>query len=239
MFRRALPAVPPVDRPSVLARVAPYAVVGAASLLLAGCLGYLSASTHVSVTVPTAGWVGTEGLWHALGVLHRVVPLWLLVGYSKRDGSDPLENATRATIYELVRETPGTYYARLASEAGVTEETVRYHGRVLEREGLVEQRKLRGRHRLYPVTMDGGDPELAAAMVDPAVAKVLDAIECREPTTLSAIAEAVDCAPSTVSYHLDRLEEDGLIDREREGRTVHIRLHVSTRAGLDESVADD
>jgi len=160
-------------------------------------------------------------------------------GYSRHDDSDPLENDTRAAIYDLVRESPGTYYAQVAAETDVTEETVRYHSRILADEGLVERRKHRGRQRLYPVTMEEADPELAAAMVDSAASDVLSTIERREPTTLSAVADAVDCSPSTVAYHLDRLEEDGLVARERDGGSVRVSLRHSTRSALDRGVADD
>lgn len=160
-------------------------------------------------------------------------------GYSRSDDSDPLENETRRRIYDLVTDAPGTYHAQLAAEADVTEETVRYHARVLVEEGLVESRKLRGRRRLYPVTLDEVDPDLAAALADGATSNVLSAIERQEPTTLSRLAESVGRAPSTVAYHLDRLEEDGLITRERDGSAVRVRLRLSTRSVLDGSVADD
>lgn len=174
---------------------------------------------------------------HLGGLPDRVVPP--VFGYSRHDDSDPLENETRARIYDLVRDSPGMYYAQLAEETDVTVETVRYHCRILADEGLVERRKLRGRQRLYPVTMGDDDPELAAAIADSAASDVLSAIERREPTTLSSVAEAIGCAPSTVSYHLDRLEEDGLVSRERDGGSVRIRLRRATKSALQGSVADD
>jgi DNA-binding transcriptional ArsR family regulator len=163
----------------------------------------------------------------------------VLFGYSRHDSSDPLQNDTRAAIYEQVHATPGIYHARLAEETDVAVETVRYHCRVLAEEGLVEPRKHRGKRRLYPVSLNEGDPELAAAIADSAAADVLSAVERLEPATLSAVAEAVDCAPSTVAYHLDRLEEDGLLSRERDGGAVQVRLRRSTRSALDGTVADD
>jgi DNA-binding transcriptional ArsR family regulator len=162
-----------------------------------------------------------------------------LFGYSRHDESDPLDNETRANIYDVVTESPGVYYAQLAEQTDVTEETVRYHSRILADEGLVERRKIRGRKRLYPVSMEGEDAELAAAMADSAASDVISAIEHREPATLSAVADAIGCAPSTVSYHLDRLEEDGLISRERDGSAVRIELRRPTRTALEGGIADD
>lgn len=216
---------------------------GAALLVLVGYLGGGRLTMNQATMLASMGQPGLLGSLkqsitsHLGGLSDPVVPP--VFGYSRHDSSDPLENETRARIFELVEESPGMYYAQLAEETDVTVETIRYHCRILADEGLVERRKLRGRQRLYPVSMDGDDPELAAAMADSAAADVLSAIERREPTTLSAVAEAIDCAPSTVSYHLDRLEEDGLVSRERDGGSVRIRLRRATKSALQGSVADD
>ncbi|QLD90256.1 helix-turn-helix domain-containing protein [Natronomonas salina] len=216
---------------------------GAALLVLVGYLGGGRVAMNQTAMLASMGQPGLLGtLKHSIashvgGLSDRILPP--VFGYSRHDSSDPLENDTRAQIFELVEESPGIYYAQLAEETDVTVETVRYHCRILADEGLLERRKLRGRQRLYPVSMDDDDPELAAAMADSAASDVLSAIERREPTTLSAVADAVGCAPSTVSYHLDRLEEDGLVSRERDGGSVRIRLRRATKSALQGSVADD
>lgn len=87
--------------------------------------------------------------------------------------------------------------------------------------------------------MDDVDSALAAAIADSGASDVLSVVEQREPTTLSAIAVELDCTASTVSYHLDRLEDDGLVTRKRDGGSVSVRLSSSTRTAMNGSVADD
>jgi DNA-binding MarR family transcriptional regulator len=68
---------------------------------------------------------------------------------------------------------------------------------------------------------------------------VLAAIERHEPASLSGLADAVDRAPSTMSHHLDRLEADGLVVRERDGDALRVRLQPSVRSELTpDAVAD-
>lgn len=216
---------------------------GAALVVTVGFLGGTrSGLDQMTVLASQGPGANLEAFRHAVAdrieeLAGRVTPA--VFGYSRQDASDPLENETRAKIYDLVRESPGTYHAQLAEETDVTEETVRYHSRILVEEGLLEAQKLRGRRRLFPVTMEGDDPELAAAIADSAASDVLSVIERREPTTLSSIADAVDCAPSTVAYHLDRLEDDGLVTRKRDGGAVSVQLRTTTRSALQGSVADD
>jgi DNA-binding transcriptional ArsR family regulator len=209
------------------------------TLILVGLFAVQVPTEGLFVTVERAGRTGyVIGRGHVARFGDRWLPVGPVPGYSRYDSSDPLENDTRGAIYETVRESPGIYFAKLADVTGVAEETVRYHARILEEEGLVEQREVRGRRRLYPLEVDG-NRRLAAALEEPAAAAVLAAIERHEPASLSGLADAVDRAPSTMSHHLDRLEADGLVVRERDGDALRVRLQPSVRSELTpDAVAD-
>lgn len=146
----------------------------------------------------------------------------IFLRYSRYDNSDPLENDVRQQVYESVEQSPGTYISEMSKECDASRSTVRYHVRILEEEGLIVSEADRGKHRLYPIGSE--TPELAAALNDSATARVLDAIARLEPVTVSALAEDLDRSPGTVSYHLDRLTNDGLLERERMGNAVVTRL---------------
>ena len=145
-----------------------------------------------------------------------------LFRYSRFDDSDPLENDVRQQVYEAIERSPGTYISEMSSACDASRSTVRYHVRILEEEGLIVDEADRGKHRLYPAGSE--TPELAAALNDNATARVLDAIARLEPVTVSALADDLDRSPGTVSYHLDRLTNDGLLERERMGNTVVTRI---------------
>lgn len=150
-------------------------------------------------------------------------PLWVvLLRYSRYDDSDPLDNEVRSRVYGVIEQSPGTYISEVSEQVSASRSTVRYHVRILEDEGLIVGDADRGKHRFYPTGSD--DPALAAAMNDDATARVLDSIARLEPATVSALAEDLDRAPGTVSYHLDRLADDGLIEQERIGNSVVTRL---------------
>lgn len=55
------------------------------------------------------------------------------------------------------------------------------------------------------------------------------------PDSVSDLAERLDRDPSTVTHHLDRLAEDGIVERERDGRAVVNKLADSARIAM----ADD
>ncbi len=151
-------------------------------------------------------------------------PLWAVVlRYSRHDNSDPLEHDVRERIFQSIERSPGTYITELSDELTVTRSTVRYHVRILEDERLVATEQTDGKHRLYPRNSTE-NPELAAALNDDASARVLRSVARMEPVDVSSLARAIDRSPGTISYHLDRLDEAGLIERERVGNAVHTRL---------------
>ncbi|WP_435317106.1 winged helix-turn-helix transcriptional regulator [Haloarchaeobius sp. TZWSO28] len=169
-------------------------------------------------------------------------PLAAVLRYSRYDGSDPLAHDDRETIHQVVTDAPGVYLSALSEASGVPLSTVRHHVRVLEEEDLVTSVKIEGKRRYFPA--DTGDVELHAALSNPSRAAILERLAETEGTRVGELAEALDRDPSTLSHHLGRLEDAGLVEREREGRSVLNRLTPSARDGLaaaatEPSLADD
>lgn len=167
----------------------------------------------------------------AAGVLKRLARVVSALRYSRYDDSDPLEHEVRASIYETVESAPGVHLSGVSDAADVPLSTVRHHLRVLERENLLVTAKLRGKRRFYPIGSE--DVELAAALEDEATAAVLGALADHEPASVSTLAAELDRDASTVSHHLSRLAEDGLVERERDGRQVLNRLPPAVRRTFD------
>ena len=164
-------------------------------------------------------------------LLSRFVPFLFLLRYSRYDDSDPLEHDAREQVYEIVSETPGSYLSEVSERADLPLSTTRHHMKVLKREGLVSGAKLRGKRRFYPAYAEG--IELAAALNDESTASIIDALARLGAASVSDLADDLGRDPSTISHHLQRLEEDDIITREREGRAVMNKLSPEARTALD------
>lgn len=151
----------------------------------------------------------------------------VLAGYSRHDGSDPLGNERRAAVHQAVLDSPGTYLTEVAESTGIHVSTVRYHVRVLEDEDLVRTAKVGGKRRLYPAQVE--QEAVRAALNDASTAPVLETVAEQEPASVSAIAAAVDRAVSTVSHHVSRLADAGVVVRERDGQSVQVTLASTVR----------
>lgn len=171
----------------------------------------------------------------AVGEVVDAVPTGVLVAFAaiREEDDEPVtfENDQRAAVYDAIRDSPGSYVAEISEETDLPRSTVRYHLRVLEDEDFVETEKIRGKCRYFPT--DTENQALTAVLAEDASASVLFAVARLEPANVSRIAAALDRAPSTVSHHLSRLDEDGLVERRRDGGSVLTSLSPTTRAALD------
>lgn len=159
--------------------------------------------------------------------------------YSRYDESDPLAHEARAAVVEAVTDSPGVSLTELTEQTDVTLSTLRHHVRVLENEGLIVAARVRNHRRFYPTGTE--DFKLGAALNDEATAPIVAALASQEGLTVSELAEAVNRNASTVTHHLQNLEADGLVIRERESRTIVNRLAPAVRDALasrSETAAD-
>lgn len=171
-----------------------------------------------------------------VGVTLGIGQEWLLsmiflASYSRHNDISPLEHELRADILEIVRALPGIYLAQLIERTNCPASTVRYHTKVLDREEELQRFSVWGNLRLFPTDID---PELFAyyaAIRDPASARVLRVIEVQQPVTPGCLATQLGRAPSTISHHLARFEDEALISRVRDGESVRVQLRPSAVPG--------
>ncbi|MEF8809016.1 winged helix-turn-helix transcriptional regulator, partial [Natronomonas sp.] len=201
----------------------------AISFGLFAAMAALRTTPLVAGGVPSLGSIGASISTPA--ILSKLRPFIFPLRYSRYDDSDPLEHEAREDVYEIVNESPGSYLSEVSEEAGLPLSTTRHHIKILEREDLVSGAKLRGKRRFYPAYAEG--VELAAALNDEATAVIIDAIARLGSASVSDLADDIGRDPSTTSHHLQRLEEDGIITREREGRAVMNKLSGEARTALE------
>ena len=148
-------------------------------------------------------------------------------GHTQWDCSDPLTHEIRASIYEVIKRSPGVYLSKISASMNVTLTTTRYHLDVLEDEGHVTRVHIRGKRRYYP----GYDNEvhLIAALDDEGTASVLVTLAELEEASGVQLADELGRDDSTISHHLSQLEQAGLITREREGRRIVNRVDPDTQ----------
>lgn len=157
--------------------------------------------------------------WPRLSWLGTVV---LLPLYSRIEKDELFENDVREQLYESIQDDPGIHAHALAEEAGVGWGTTVYHLRRLERNGFVNSEK-RGRYRrFFPASGFLERQREVLSVLQNETTEDIARVILEEPgLNQSAICEELDISPSLANWHLNRLIDAELVDRERKGRTVH------------------
>lgn len=164
------------------------------------------------------------------GAALAAVPLIRL--YRRLDREELLDNPLRDRIYETIREEPGATAADVADTVDTSYHGARYHLDLLAEFEMVTKHRIEGSIR-YALAEEG-DPESvrrAAVVSEPRRASIVRALIDDDGLSTSEIARRADIAPATASHHLDRLQETGLVTKERDG--VAVRHYIDEAAVAD------
>ncbi|MBW3582279.1 MAG: helix-turn-helix domain-containing protein [Euryarchaeota archaeon] len=160
----------------------------------------------------------------------RLLALYVVFLASRED---LLALDARRRVYRYVERYPGLHLAEVARGTGLGTNHAKYHLGYLERHGLVTGRTEEGYRRFWPKEaselgpvdrIPSGDKKVLALLRRPVPLRiVLSLLERDEASQVSLLAD-VDVAQSTLSYHLKRLVEAGVLEVDKRGRERVFRL---------------
>ena len=138
---------------------------------------------------------------------------------------------SRRAIYAAVDETPGIHFRALLDRLEYAQGTVQYHLRALADEGLVDVSEDGQYTRYYPADeFDAADQAVMNALRRTYSRRIIAHLLADGPLSTSELSERIEKAPSTVSWHLSKLHEAGLVEKDRDGRSVNYALVDPDRA---------
>lgn len=168
----------------------------------------------LAATVPFLVLIWAAYFWPNLKV-------FFLSAYSRVLPSEVPDHPVRARLLRLVREDEGVTASELTARMGIGWGAFTHHTALLERAGHLTSCVVgRNRHLFTSSTARRGPIRALALMRHPAAQKALDAIAARPGLTQQELAERLEMTPAGALWHARRLEEAGLIRRERAGRYV-------------------
>lgn len=126
-------------------------------------------------------------------------------------------------IADAVAETPGIHFSELVRRLDLAPGQVQYHvRRLLGEDALIEER-LYGRTHYYPPSYDAWERSALALLRRETSRDVLVCLLARGASRPHEVADEVGIARSTLEWHVDRLMEEGLIEKHRDERN-HVTL---------------
>lgn len=176
--------------------------------------------------------------------LFSVLKWWGIAGLNRYCGKGLLENETRRRIYECIRTNPGIHMRAIGKKTDITLGTLRYHITRLQKSHAIATLEDRGYTHYYENsgTYSTAEQQVLKHLQNMTTQKILRVLAAHPSASRTDIAEYVGIAGSTVTWHMKRLAEDGIIDVRSEGRSVTyaIRAHAEPviRSGKDATLAD-
>lgn len=144
---------------------------------------------------------------------------------------DEPELESRREIYALVDSNPGIHFRDLLDRLDYAQGTLQYHLERLAREDIVEVSDDGKYTRYYPAgEFDADERAVMNALRRTYSRRIIAHLVADGPLTTSELSDRIDKSRSTVSWHLSKLTEAGLVTKEREGRSVYYALTDPERA---------
>ncbi len=131
---------------------------------------------------------------------------------------DPLELETRRKIYDLVNDQPGIHLSKIADRLEMNVSLAEYHLRFMVKHDLIRTVKKGGYKRYFPEKERVKDKEKLIELRKEIPLRIVLFLLENERATHKEIAEELDLAPSTLSYHLKNLTEEDILESKSYGK---------------------
>jgi predicted transcriptional regulator len=120
----------------------------------------------------------------------------------------------RDEIYKFVNENPGIRYRELLRLLGISNGVLTYHLGILEKSGQIKvERQSNNRvSRYFVASISKQDSDIIGCFRNNVTRNITIYILKNEYCTFNEIADHLGMAPSTVSWHIKRLKEVGILE---------------------------
>jgi predicted transcriptional regulator len=200
--------------------------------------GSVPPATQVRPAATLASWVptpeqaaGVGAAAVAVGLLYYLWPLakGALGLFSRLKEPEVLGHPARQQLLQLIEAQPGIHFKEMARRTGLPNGSLVHHLETLRRGGQVVARPAGG-YTLYflGAHVPAGSAESASALKADGARKILDLVRQQPGLSSADVAARCGLQPSTVTYHVQRLQAAGLLQGLRDGRSV--RLHPTDSA---------
>jgi len=136
-----------------------------------------------------------------------------------------LDNFTRGRIYEHIRMNPGQHYRAIKNNLELSNGSLTYHLKVLEKEDYIKSSNDGFCKRFYPMGF-----KVTKGQSRNIQELILEKIGERPFITQKELSQELGVDVSTVNYHINIMAGAGIIQSEKKGRIKHYYLLVEVEA---------
>ncbi|MHB8702513.1 MAG: winged helix-turn-helix transcriptional regulator [Nitrososphaerales archaeon] len=145
------------------------------------------------------------------------------------DGARRELEGTRLMIYNYISDHPGTHLREIGRALELGMGDLQYNLYVLEKQAMITSTKRGLRKFVFPAGVFGDKQSAILSALSTETQRQILIFLARDPNlTRSQVTSLTGLTSATITWHMKRLLELGLIERFRDGRSVHYRLLADT-----------
>lgn len=140
----------------------------------------------------------------------------------------------RQKIFNVIEQNPGLHFREIQRRTNFAVGSLQYHLDYLVKKHLIRIEKRGKFTRYYSVRGPQlGEAELTMSLLrQESLRKIIIFLLTKRRANNTRIAEALALSPSTVSWHLDKLVNAGIIEKKRKGRKIFYKLINPEQAAM-------
>lgn len=143
----------------------------------------------------------------------------------ERPEDTELSLESRKQIFEYVHANPGSHFSEVKRELDMETGLLQYHLRKLEEYNVIESKDHQGKRRLFVAReLNAEEQSILSTLRYETTRRILLYLLEHGPARNGEIADAVDIAPSTVTWHVSNLLDQGVVETIQDGRTTRYRV---------------
>ncbi len=176
------------------------------------------------IAVVTCGASGTSfGVWYWV---KRLAPGGAAL-FTRIPQDKILENSTRRQIFNAIQKNPGINMSQISKELGIGWGTTVHHVKKLEGAMKVHVEERNNERCFFENggTFPADSMAAVAALKDSTAKGIFGYIRKNPGTSQKEIAAHLEVGPSLVSWHVTRLEKEGIINRNRSGKSFQLTIN--------------
>ncbi|MGI0092507.1 MAG: winged helix-turn-helix transcriptional regulator, partial [Nitrosotalea sp.] len=135
---------------------------------------------------------------------------------------DDSENRTR--IYNYIKKNPGAHLRMITRELDTGMGATQHHLDILEKSGKVKSRRINIYRHYYVVEVLDAEHNILAFLRQETAMDILTFLMEHPKSTQSEIINFKGFSAPTISWHMTRLEQAGLVSSMKDGRTTRYTI---------------
>ncbi|AKB18220.1 winged helix-turn-helix transcriptional regulator [Methanosarcina sp. WWM596] len=178
-------------------------------------------------------------LMHVLSIIDILLNpaklIFAILGFRITGRANGLDNPNRDSIYEYIKTRPGAYTNEIVEKIGLDRGGVRHHISTLETQNKIEAHKDGKKIRYFLKNSAYTEKELKilAALQNSTNQKVILEIRNCKCDTNAALACEIGVSRATISWHIRKLKEIGLLKETKKGRSIIYKINSSYKSLIE------